>query len=96
MDTMQQMARSFSTRLIQMGMAYESTVESADTRNVFHKLQSYSQYPQSYLSLLFFLGTLCLSSEGNIRRLFEKIYQVAGDVNKTVFYEIFEKYQRID
>lgn len=30
MDTMQQMARSFSTRLVQMGMAYESTVESAD------------------------------------------------------------------
>merc|ERR1712176_804560 len=30
MDTMQQMARSFSTILVQMGMAYESTVESAD------------------------------------------------------------------
>ena len=40
MDTMQQMARSFSTRLVQMGMAYESTVESADNRNLFQKLQS--------------------------------------------------------
>ena len=35
MDTMQQMARSFSTRLVQMGMAYESTVESADNRKYF-------------------------------------------------------------
>ena len=37
MDTMQQMARSFSTRLVQMGMAYESTVESADNRIIFQK-----------------------------------------------------------
>ena len=81
MDTMQQMARSFSTRLVQMGMAYESTVESADNRNLFQKLQSYSQYPQSDRNLHFFLGTLCLSLEDKISWLCEKIDQVACDVS---------------
>ena len=41
MDTMQQMARSFSTRLVQMGMAYESTVESADNRKIFQNFVLY-------------------------------------------------------
>ena len=40
-DTMQQMARSFSTRLVQMGMAYESTVESADNRKIFQNFVLY-------------------------------------------------------
>ena len=40
MDTMQQMARSFSTRLVQMGMAYESTVESADNRKIFQNFEN--------------------------------------------------------
>ena len=41
MDTMQQMARSFSKRLVQMGMAYESTVESADNRKIFQKFSKF-------------------------------------------------------
>ena len=65
-----------------MGMAYESTVESADNRNLFQKLQSYSQYPRSYLYTFFSIYSIQ--------------EQIAGHVNKTVFYEIFEKYQRID
>ena len=59
MDTMQQMARSFSTRLVQMGMAYESTVESADNRKILQKLQFYSYHPRPNPFFTFYFDHIC-------------------------------------